>query len=511
MLPHESLTARALRSILWILSSMGVVAFLRLINLMILARLLGPNTFGLMSAALVVVGLSNVIADMGVGYALIQRRTVSEREFRTGLSVSLATGLILYALVWVVSEPVGQFFKQERLAEVLCVLGVVFPLRSISVPADAILQRELAFSVIARIDVIAYVVGYFGVSVGLAVIGFEIWALGGGFLGEAAVRTALLAWRSPFRLRPGFDPVALRELLRFGTGVSLTRIANFVALQADKIVVGRTLGTLVLGSYERAYQLMVMPANLLGQVVGRVLFPVLSRVQGNADALRNGYRRSLALTALVTLPLSVVIVLLDRELVRFILGSGWDDAVPAFQILGSVLLFRASYKISGELARACGAIYADAWRQVAYAAAVLAGGLAGARWGLAGVSTGVAAAITFNFILMTDLGRRLTNLSWGDVLRAHRPAGLLAVVSGLACLAAESLARRWGLGDTSTVLVATAAAGLAGAGLMLRWPRLLGEDGLWLVEVLRDHAPVPVRRLLQRLLPRTAPATEDGT
>ena len=483
---------------------MGVVAFLRLVNLMILARLLGPNTFGLMSAALVIVGLSNVISDMGVGYALIQRRTVTEREFRTGLSVSLLTGVVLYALVWLVSEPVGEFFKQERLAEVLCVLGVVFPLRSISVPADAILQRELAFSVIARIDVIAYVVGYFGVSVALAWVGFEIWALGGGFLGEALVRTILLTWRSPYRMRPGFDPGALRELLHFGTGVSLTRIANFIALQADKIVVGRTLGTLVLGSYERAYQLMVMPANLLGQVVGRVLFPVLSRVQGNPDALRNGYRRSLALTALVTLPLSVVIVALDRELVRFILGKGWDDAVPAFQILGSVLLFRASYKISGELVRACGAIYADAWRQVVYAGAVLAGGLFGARWGLAGVSVGVAAAIILNFILMTDLGRRLTHLSWAEVLRAHWPAVLLAVVSGAACLGAEWLARRWGLGDILTVLVATASAGLAGAGLLLRWPRLLGPDGLWLVGALREHAPAPLRRLIQRFQPGTA-------
>jgi len=477
---------------------MGVVALLRLVNLMILARLLGPGTFGLMSAALVVVGLSYVVSDMGVGYALIQRKSVGEREIRTGMSVSLCTGFVLYGLVWLVSEPVGEFFNQERLPLVLKVLGLVFPLRSISVPADAMLQRELAFGVVARIDIIAFVVGYFSVSVALALIGFEIWALGGGFLGEALVRTILIVWKSPHPLRPGFDRVALRELLHFGTGVSLTRIANFVALQADKIIVGRTLGTLVLGSYERAYQLIVMPANLLGQVVGRVLYPVLSQVQDNAAALRNGYRRSLAITALVTLPMSFVIVMLDRELVRFILGEGWDDAVPAFQILGAVLLFRASYKISGELVRACGAIYREAWRQVAYALAVLTAGLIGSRWGLAGVSTGVAIAIFFNFLLMTDLGCRLTNLSWAEVLVAHVPAARLTVIVGAACLAGEQLSHRLDIGDIPTVLVALACAGSAAAAIILRWPGMLGPDGQWLIGAIRGHAPAPLARLFAR-------------
>lgn len=496
MTSNESITARALRSLLWVVSGMGIVGTLRLVNLMILARLLGPEAFGLMSAALVVVGMSHIVSDMGVGYALIQRPQLGEREFRTAITVSFLTGLAIYGLVWVIAEPVGAFFGQPLLPDLLKGLALAFPLRSISVPADAVFQRELAFATVARVDVAAYTIGYFAVSIVLALSGYQVWALGGAFLGEAIVRTALLVYLSPYRLRPALDRDLLASLLHFGAGVSLTRVANFVALQADKIIVGRLLGTVTLGAYERAYQLMVMPANLLGQVVGRVLFPAVARIQENPESVRVNYRRSLGLTALVTLPLSVLIVVLDRELVNLILGKGWSEAVPAFGILGAVLLFRASYKISGELVRACGAIYAEAWRQLVYAAAVFAGGIIGARWGLPGVSLGVALAIVLNFVLMTDLGRRLTGLGWADVLAAHRPALLLTVIAGVACTVGERVARSLFLGDLLTVFASVGLAGGAVLAALARWPRLLGQDADWLLEALRSHAPPPLARLL---------------
>lgn len=498
----QSITARALRSLLWVTSGMGVLAILRLVNLMILARLLGPSTFGLMSAAFVVVGLSYVVSDMGVGYALVQRRSVDERVFGTAITVSLATGCLLYAVVWVISEPIGAFFNQPRLPTLLQALAVVFPLRSLSVPTDAILQRNLDFGTVARTDVTAYVFGNFAVSIVLALAGYEIWALGGAFLGEALMRTVLLLWLAPYRLRPRFDADAARSLVHFGTGVTITRVANYLALQGDKIVVGRLLGGVSLGAYERAYQLMVMPANLLGQVVGRVLFPAASRVQHDPHAMRSNYRRSLSLTALVTLPLSLVIVILDRELVLVVLGRGWESAVPAFEILGAALLFRTSYKITGELIRAAGAVYGEAWRQIIYALAVFAGGLLGAPWGLSGVATGVAAAIVLNALLMIQLGCSLTGLGAREVLAAHRPAIVISIVSGMACAAAAEAGRRSGMPELATAILGSSAALLAILATASAWPGVLGPDGRWLLKTLGDHAPTPIARLVRSVLRR---------
>jgi PST family polysaccharide transporter len=481
---------------------MGVLAVLRLVNLMILARLLGPSTFGLMSAAFVVVGLSYVISDMGVGYALVQRRDLDERVFGTAITVSLLTGCLLYGAVWLISEPVGAFFNQPRLPTLLKALAIVFPLRSLSVPTDAVLQRNLDFGAIARVDVASYVLGNFGLGIALAFAGYEIWALGGAFLGEALVRTALLLRLSPYQPRPRFDAGDARSLVHFGTGVTITRVANYLALQSDKIVVGRMLGTVTLGAYERAYQLMVMPANLIGQVVGRVLFPAASRVQHDPQAIRSSYRRSLSLTALVTLPLSVVIVILDRELVFVVLGRGWETAVPAFEILGAALLFRTSYKITGELIRAAGAVYREAWRQIVYALAVLAGGLAGAPWGLSGVAIGVVAAIVLNAMMMIQLGCTLTKLGTREVFAAHKPALVISVGSGLACAAAAEAARRGGMPDLVIVLLGGGAALVAAPAMAWAWPRVLGPDGHWLLRTIGDHAPVPVARLVRTMLRR---------
>jgi PST family polysaccharide transporter len=498
----QSITARALRSLLWVISSVAVLALLRLLCLMILSRLLGPGTFGLMSAAFVVVGLSYVISDMGVGYALVQRRDIDDQVFGTAITVSLATGIILYGLAWAISEPISVFFGQPELSSLLRALAIVFPLRSLSVPTDAALQRNLAFGTIVRVDVTAYFFGYFLPSIGLALAGYEIWALGGAFLGEAVVRTALLLWLSPHKVRLAFDREAARSLMHFGTGVTITRIANYLALQGDKIVVGRMLGTPTLGVYERAYQLMVMPANMLGQVVGRVLFPAAARVQDRAHAMRSTYRRSLSLTALITLPASAIIVVLDRELVLVVLGRAWESAVPAFEILGSVLLFRTSYKITGEVIRAAGAVYAEAWRQMLYAAAVLAGGLIGSAWGLTGVAAGVAAAIVLNTLLMTQLGCRLTGLRAGEVVAAHGPALLISIIVGIASAAAAALARQAGLGDL-LICVTGGSTGLLAATVTVYFrPHVLGPDGRWLLEAVDSHAPRPVARLVAAVLRR---------
>jgi PST family polysaccharide transporter len=268
------------------------------------------------------------------------------------------------------------------------------------------------------------------------------------------------------------------------------------------VVIGRMLGTTVLGEYERAYQLMVMPANSLGQVVGRVLFPAMSRVQTSPASLRANYRRSLALTAVITLPVSVLFVILSPELVGVMLGPGWDRSVVALETLGAVLLFRASYKMSDELARACGAIWRQLWRQMVYAAAVLAGGVLGSRYGLSGASVGVALAIVLNFVLMTDLGRRLTGLTWREVLSAHRPALLLAVASAAGCATGALLARTAGVGNLTTVLLAGGLAAMAVLGLAFGAPRLLGQDARWLLALIGSSVPEPFATLLRRLVAR---------
>src|SRR5205085_2202322 len=108
----------------------------------------------------------------------------------------------------------------------------------------------------------------------------------------------------------------------------------------------RWLGAGPLGLYSRAYNFLMVPTTLFGTVVDKVLFPAMAHIQGDTKRLTRAFRRSLAIVAMVTLPVSVVLVVLAPELVTLVLGQRWSGMIVPFQVLAGTMLFRTSYKMS---------------------------------------------------------------------------------------------------------------------------------------------------------------------
>src|SRR5207302_292544 len=142
------------------------------------------------------------------------------------------------------------------------------------------------------------------------------------------------------------------ELVRFGGGMMLAKLANYAAGQGDSAVVVRSLGAEALGLYGRAIQLMVMPAMYIGDVLDRVLFPGMARFQDDPKQLGLAYGRAVALIALVSLPVSAGLLVLAPEIVRVLLGPKWTGITAPLQIFAAAMLFRTSYKISDATVRA---------------------------------------------------------------------------------------------------------------------------------------------------------------
>jgi O-antigen/teichoic acid export membrane protein len=485
-----NLTHRTLSGILWTAWGRGAHAVLQLVIVAVLARLLAPAEFGVVSAALIVVGLSAIVSQIGLGPAIVQRRDLEARHIDTAFTASVLLGMLLGAAVWIAAPVAASLIRIPAAEPVLRVLAWTFPVQGLGLVSESLLRRELEFRWLANRDVVAHGVGYGGVAVALAALGWGPWALVAGHLAQTALRTALLLVAHPPRQRRVGEWRAFKELMYFGGGFTIARIANYAALQGDKLVVGSALGPTALGLYDRAYQLMAAPAHGIGLVLDSVLFPAMARVQDDAQRLAAAYRRGVAVIALLVLPPSMLALLTAPEVVRVILGSGWSAAVVPFQILALGMLFRTSYKMSDSLARSAGAVYRRAWRQILYAGLVIGGAWIGQSWGITGVAWGVLAAVTFNFASMGHLSLHVAHMQWATIWRAHLPACLLtAVILPPAWLAAEA-ARHAGL-VAPLVLAAVAAAVLAVSGtLVWCWPMVfVGRDGLWILERLRAFLP----------------------
>jgi O-antigen/teichoic acid export membrane protein len=493
-----SLTHRTLSGMMWVAWGGGATALLKVAVLVLLTRLLSPVDFGVVGAALIIIGFSLTFTQLGLGPALVQRPVLEPRHVSTAFLASSVFGLLIAGLVWLAAPLLAGFFRMEQLAPVVRMLALMFPFLGISTVAENLIQRDLRFRLLANTNVLAYGVGYGMVGGILAVLGQGVWALVAAQLTWALLRATILLCAAPPVLSPRPTWLSFRELMVFGVGQSAARIGAFLADQADNLVTGRWLGAVALGLYSRAYQLMAVPTVLLGDVLDRVLFPTMARVQDDPRRLASAYLLGTGALALVTLPAGVVAAVLAPELVAVAFGSRWAALVPPFQVLALGMMFRTSYRMSDSLSRATGKVYRRAWRHWLYALLVFLGAWVGHYRGVTGVAVGVLGALFLNYLFMAQLGLRVAQLSWVRFAQAQLPALRLTIVVGGITLAVMVGSRHLGLPPIAGLVAGAAAA--AGTAVLAAWmaPTLtLGEHGIRMRDTLRGHlarlTPAPLR------------------
>ena len=464
----------------WTFSGTGIQVVVQLLTIMALGRLLTPAEFGLMGAATVVIACSQIVSQIGVGPAIIQRKVLEPVHLRVAVTLSFALGTLLGAIVWFGAEAIAAFYRMPDLVPILRAVAFLFPLDGLNTVAKALLTRELRFREYVALDAGSYIVGYAIVGVVMAWLGFGVWALVAAQLGQVALRAVVMYWGARHPLTPSIDRRAARQLLSFGFGHSMAQIGQLLSQQGDNMVVGRWLGAAPLGVYGRAYNLMVMPATAFGRIVNRVLFPVMAQVQDERHRLANAYERSAAIVALLSLPLSTFLWAVAPELIPIVLGPAWGAVVLPFRLFSISLLFRMSSKISDACTKAAGEVYKRAVIQFAYAGMVVVGAIIGQRWGVGGVAVCVSIAMGINWLNMAQLAKKVTGLDWGRFTRAHVPAALLAIVIGAAALLAAQLSRSAHLPAVPLVAVAGLASAVGGAAVAWMSPVVfLGPHGTW--------------------------------
>lgn len=487
---ERSLTQQIIGGMLWSAWGKGANAVLQLVIVGTLARLLSPTDFGVVSAALVVIGMSGVVSHMGLGPALVQRPAIEPRHIETTFAASVLFGALLGVLVWYAAPAAAVFFHIQAVTPVVRALAWVFVIQGFGIAAEALLKRELRFRWLATRDVVTYLLGYGAVGIPLAALGFGVWALVAAQMAQTLLRTLALVAQHPPALHGLAERRAFHELLYFGGGLTLAKMAQYIAVQADNVVVGRFLGPAALGFYGRAYQLTASPASAFGDILDRVLFPAMARVQDEPARLAAAYRRGVALIAIAVLPVSAALVILAPEAVHVLLGRGWTPVVVPFQILAAGMLFRTSYKMSDSIARATGSVYRRAWRQGLYAALVIGGAWIGQHWGITGVAWAVIGAVTINFLMMAQLSLSVAELTWTGLWQTHVPALLLTALAAPLVWLAATLCRHWGLPPVA-VVGGGAGVFICGVLLLVRLaPRVfLGRDGVWMLDALRSFVP----------------------
>lgn len=482
----SSLTRNVFHGLGWSYLSAGMQAILQLAIVGVLAHILDPKAFGILGIALIFTNIAERLGQLGVGPALVQRESLDQEHLDVAHTLSILLGITVALLFVIVAPLIASFFHEPDLSAIVRVLSVIFVMDGLIVVADSTLQRELRFKDMAKIENLSYLIGAGGVGIGSALLGCGVWSLVYSQLSQRLIKMLLFRWLVPVKVSWRLARQPARDLLSKGFGFSAGRLMSFVALYGDNFVVGRLLGSSALGVYSRAYQLMTLPSTYVGQMADRVLFPALSNRQRDIPAMRQAMLLLIEVLALVSLPISAVMIFTAPEIIQVLLGSQWTDAVLVLQILAYGVFFRAGYKCGDTISRSLGVVYRHASIQALYSICVIAGAYAGSGWGLEGVSTGVLIAVAVNYLAMSHLALKLVGLRWRSFLAAHLSGLWIALWCGLGCFLLMPLLREW----TSLSVIRLAAVGISCGVLSLSaWilmPRFIrGPLSGWL----RNHCP----------------------
>jgi O-antigen/teichoic acid export membrane protein len=458
-------------------SSTLVTSTVQAVKLVVLARLLTPEDFGVAGMAMVLIACGSLIADLGVGAAVIQRENVPEPVLSRLYGLGLATGAGLFVILCVGAPLASRIYGEPRVAPVLIGLGATFLVLPIGALHQAFAEKRLAFKRLAAIEVAASIAGATG-AILCALVGGGVWALVLDPVAAGSVKAALLSAqaRAGWRGRPSFGVHGLRPYLRFGALSVGQRAANYATANVDYALVGFLLGAHALGLYRIAYELATLTSGRLNVVVSRVFFPVMTRFAADRERFRGAFLRMQETATLLGAPLVIGIGLVAPLAVPGLLGARWTESVPLLRVLCVVGLGRVIAGTIGPAILAAGrpelglrwSLTLVAIQVPAIALAVTRGGLSAVAWTFAALQT---AYVVLNY-------RLLVRTLFGPCLRAYLATILPALAFG--CVMAGAVAAvGWATRDDPWPLalgLAVATGATVYAGLVFVFRRRVVED-----------------------------------
>ena len=352
-----------------------------------LARLLTPADFGLVGMIAVFTGFATSLADFGLGAAIIQKPSPSHSHLNSVFWLNIAAGTLLTVLFTGVAPLISGFYHEPRLTLLTAALASTFLLGSAGVVQNALLSKSINFRARFWIESTATFVSGIA-AVGLALAGAGVWGLVGQLIVLSATRTGMLWLRSPWRPSWSFSGDTTWELLGFARHMATFNSIIYWENNIEKVAIGRLIGSVPLGVYNLAEGLMRTPSTALTTSAGDVMFPSISLIQTNVDAVRRVYLRSNRLIAAVTFPAMIGLLVVAEPLILSLFGEKWRDAIPLLQLLCLAGLAQSVYNTSSWIYLSYGrpdlllrsGIYAFAAR--------LAGMLIGLHWGVLGIVSG---------------------------------------------------------------------------------------------------------------------------
>lgn len=328
----ETLKHKAVSSVLWRVAEQGGKQAIYFVISVVLARLIMPDQFGLVAMLTVFTAIANVFIDSGFSTALIRKTDRTQADCSTVYWFNVIISAACYIILFFGAPLVAKFYDMPQLCAILRVTSLNLIIGSLAGVHRTLLQAEMDFKALTKFNLLGVVLsGITGVI--LAYLGFEVWALVAQGLMMTAVTTVSVWYKVPWRPSMIFSRQSFQEFFGFGSKLLASSVLDTVYSNIYSVVIGKVYKASDLAFYNRASSLTSMTSSLPTSILQSVTYPTLCKLQNDDEALKNGYRQTLRISAFIIFPLCLGVGAVAYPLINILYTKVWIYAATLLSIM----------------------------------------------------------------------------------------------------------------------------------------------------------------------------------
>lgn len=341
----ESLGQKTIEGILWSSVERFSTQGVHFLVTLILARILTPEDFGLIGMLIIFIAIAQSLIDSGFSLALIRKQNRDNVDNSTVFYFNIVTSIIVYFLLYAIAPLVALFFREAQLTELMRVLCLVVVFNSFSVIQRVLYTAVVNFKIQAKITSIAAIMsGIVGIL--FAIKGAGVWSLVYQQLSNAFLNTVLLWCYSSWRPILVFSWRSFKELYLFGFNLMVVGIIETLYQHSYQIIIGKFFTAASLGHFTQAKSIANFPSTNISGIVGRVTYPIMSKIQDDNKHLSDVYRLLARVIAFGVFPLMCGLAALAFPVIEVLIGSQWHFAAILMVPLSFSLMFYPIHSIN---------------------------------------------------------------------------------------------------------------------------------------------------------------------
>ena len=341
------------KGVIWIAIAKYSGIVIQLIISAILARLIAPSAFGTVTIAIVLLAFMNILADIGIGPAVIQYKQLTKSNLNSLFTLTFYLGIILSVLLIATSGFISSYYEDPVLKSVCQIMSLVVFFNSLNVVPNALMRKD------KRFRTIAYRTLFMQVSSGIlaawgALNGWGVYAL---LISPVLTSIGVFAinyYNYPLKYIVYIGKDALSMISSFSIYQFSFSFINYFSRNLDKLIIGRHISMEALGYYDKSYHLMMLPLQNVTYVLEPVLHPILSTLQNNKHELKEKNQKLAIIISRISFPIGILLYFCANEIIHIVYGDQWDTAVPIFRILSLSLPLQMILSTSGSIYQAAG-------------------------------------------------------------------------------------------------------------------------------------------------------------